>query len=58
MTTQYIDSLNAFNLLINTTVLLVADEAIYYNTVYVTLFHRNNASILHVCSEITVGLDE
>jgi len=38
------------------TVELVADEAIYYYTVYTTLFHRNNGII--VCNEITAGLDD
>jgi len=35
---------------------LIADKAIYYYTVYTTLFYLNNGSI--VCNEITAGLDE
>jgi len=56
METQYTDSLNAFNLLINMTVVLVAVEGIYYNILYTTLFHHINDSIL--CNDITAGPDE
>ena len=38
------------------TVVLVADEGIYYNILYTTLFHHINDSIL--CNDITAGPDE